>query len=159
MKKITTKDLIAGGFFVLLGIIILIYSQQIVLKPNLTEPGGRLFPQITGIGMIICGIGAAFYSRFTFKPTEDQELFLNKQEFLKLLLFFGILIVYYIAMRYVGYLISTPIACFALIQVLKGKKKASIIVSAIISLAITAILYYAFYYGFYIYLPTGILFA
>lgn len=153
---LTKKDVIGGFVFVLLGIILLVYSQYIVVRPNLTEPGGRLFPQITGVGMIICGLGMAFYRKP--KEQKNDKPFMAKDELKRLLLFFAVLVIYFYCVKYIGYLLSSAGFCFSIILLLKRNLKVSIALSVIISIAVSLIIYFLFYYGFNIYLPKGELF-
>lgn len=156
------KNILGGLFFVLLGAVTLALSAQIQVRPNLTEPGGRFFPHITGVGLILSGIGMALYREPSSPKRRDDEAagkpFLDKDGAKKLLLFFSSLLLYFLGLNYLDFLIATPVASFAFIHILKSERKASIPVSIAVSVIVTGILYLTFDYGFNIYLPQGELF-
>ena len=156
------KDILGGLLFALLGVATLALTTRIQVRPNLTEPGGRLFPNIAGVGLILCGIGIALYrepSKSKRKDGEEGELpFLDKEGAKRLLLFFSSLLFYFLALKYLGFLVATPFASFLFIRLLKSERKASIPASIALSVGFTGLLYFSFNYGFNIYLPKGMLF-
>lgn len=163
LESIPKKNILGGLFFVLLGAATLALTTQIQVRPNLTEPGGRFFPYISGIGMILSGIGIVFYrepagGRRRKEDGEGEKPFLDKEGAQKMLIFFTSLLLYLLGLTYLGFLIATPFASFAFITILKSERKASIPVSIALSLIVTGILYFTFNYGFNIYLPKGTLF-
>ncbi|MFH2115340.1 MAG: tripartite tricarboxylate transporter TctB family protein [Spirochaetota bacterium] len=165
MRIFTTrskKNVFGGLFFALLGAVTLVLASRIQVRPNLIEPGGRLFPNIAGVGLILCGIGMALY-REPWKEKsgntgEMEKPFLNPDGLRRLIMFLSSLVLYFLGLKYLGFLISTPVASFAFISILKSERKASIAFSLILSIVLTGILYFGFNYGFNIYLPKGILF-
>ena len=54
------------------------------------------------------------------------------------------LICYLLGLKYLGFLVSTPLAAFALIYILKQKKKINLAVAAAYSLILTGVLYLVF---------------
>ncbi len=148
-----TKDRIIAIFFMLLSIIILINSRTIVVAPNIAEPGARLFPQIAGVGMLICSLGMFFT-----KQAEDEKEFLSKEGWKRLAVIFIALFIYFLALIFVGFLIATPFCLFGFIYILKSGKDVSTIKIILISVLVAVLLYYSFTKGFSISLPKGMLF-
>ena len=68
------------------------------------------------------------------------------------------LILYALALTYLGFLISTPFATLAFIYDLKGTSQVKLVPAIVISLVVTAVLYGMFVYGFQVKLPAGMLF-
>ena len=61
-------------------------------------------------------------------------------------------------MTWLGFLMTTPFAAFALIYDLKGVSKVKPVAAVIISVLVTAGLYAMFVFGFQVKLPAGRLF-
>ncbi len=148
-----SKDRIIAIIFMLLSIFILINSQTINVAPNISEPGARLFPQMAGIGMLICAIGI-FFS----KQPENEKEFLSKDGWKRLFIIFISLIIYFVALIFVGFLIATPFCLFGFIYLLKSGKNVSTISIILVSVIVALLLYFAFTKGFAIALPKGMLF-
>ena len=148
------RDKIGGAVFALFGLIITMFTGQIQVPANLSEPGPRLFPYISGIGMIICGVGMIL----TAKKEKDEKPYLTKEGWKRLLIVGAVLLAYYFGLEFLGFLISTPIFTFAIITILAGKTKISKIGTVIIAVITTAALYILFNNVFKILLPNGIFF-
>lgn len=126
---------------------------------NLLEPGPRLLPYVaffivalSSLMLLIEGLRSAKRDAAPEKP------YFPKGGILKVSKSYIMLVIYGIAMAFVGFLISTPFACFAFIYDLKGTTTVKPLVAALISLAVTFGLYAMFVFGFQISLPTGSLF-
>ena len=68
------------------------------------------------------------------------------------------LVIYAVAMNWLGFLITTPFATVAFIYDLKGNSKLKLVPSIAIAILVTAGLYAMFVWGFQVKLPAGILF-
>lgn len=147
------RDRIGGIIFAIFGIIVTILAMEIRMPANLNEPGPRIFPYISGIGMAICGIGMAITAK-----KDDGEPYLTRDGWKKLALAGGIMFIYYLALEYIGFLIATPIFTFTIVLVLADGKKLNKITTAVVALATTGGLYYVFQILFSIFLPVGKLF-
>lgn len=150
--KLNRDRIVAIGFFVL-SIFVLIFAQNIAIPPNLSEPGPRIFPQIAGLGMLVCSVGMFFTTKI-----EDEKPFLDKEGWKRLGLIFVMLILYLIALMYVGFLISTFVFLFLFINVLKNGKDAKLVTILAVTIITTILLYLAFTKGFAIALPKGKIF-
>lgn len=148
-----SKDKVVAIVFILLSIFVIVDSQKIVIPQNISEPGGALFPMISGIGMLICAIGIFF----TKQPENDKK-FLDKDGWKRMGIIFVALIIYFLALNYIGFLVSTPFCLYGFIHILKSGRKVNPVIIAIVSIVTTLILYYSFTKGFAIALPTGKLF-
>lgn len=148
-----TRDRVIAIIFMLLSVFILINTQTINVPANISEPGARLFPQLAGVGMLICSLGM-FFS----KQPENQKEFLSKDGWKRLGVVFGALIVYFLGLNFLGFFITTPFCLFGFIYILKSGKQVSPIVMIATSIIVTLILYYAFTVGFSIALPKGVIF-
>lgn len=148
-----SKDRIGGILFALFGIVVTVLAMQIRIPANLTEPGPRLFPYVSGIGMAVCGIGMAITAK-----DRSGEPYLSKAGWKRMGIAGAVLVLYYLALEYIGFLIATPIFTFAIVMILADGKKVNKITAAIIALIATGGLYLLFQKAFLIFLPSGKLF-
>lgn len=146
-----SRDFYGGIAFAIFGVIVTALAGGIRLAANLSEPGPRLFPYIAGIGMAVCGAGMAL----TARKQQTEEPFLTKSGWINLGKVAAALVIYYLALEYIGFLISTPIFTMAIILILASGKKVNKAVAVIISLLTTGILYALFQNVFMIFLPAG----
>lgn len=153
MNKTLNTDFIVGVVFAIIGAAIIILTGDIKVPTFLTEPGPRLFPYISGAGILICGIGIAFT-----KSEKKEKKPADKQALKRLLVISGALVLYYIGLHFFGFIIATPFASFAFIKILGCEEKVSNIVAIIITILVTWGLYTLFNGVFKIFLPSGILF-
>ena len=127
------------GFVLLfLGMIITFLASQIH-NPNLVnDVGPRLFPYISGIGLIICGIGLIIS-----KSKEANENYLTTEGWKRLSIMAAVIIFYAIGLATVGFIIATPIATFMAIVVMNGTNK-NYKKALIVSLSLTISVYLIF---------------
>lgn len=152
MKKLK-QDQLYGIFFVLLGIacLLVIRTIQPMLSLDPNDAGPKFFPTLISVGFILCGIG------MISMPDPDKEAFLTKDQWIKILKFFGLLCLYLIGLKVAGYLIATPICLFLMINMLSEipvKKW----FAAVYSLGLALVIYLAFSKVLAIILPKGLLF-
>lgn len=144
------------GIAGLLGCAFFLSAAQSIKQPaKLLEPGPRLLPYVaivliamSSIALIIKGI----------KERAKEKPYFPKGGALKITKSYLLLIVYAFAMTWLGFLMTTPFATFALIYDLKGVSKVKPVAAVIISVLVTAGLYAMFVFGFQVKLPAGRLF-
>lgn len=144
------------GIAGLLGCAFFLSAAQSIKQPaKLLEPGPRLLPYVaivlismSSIALIIKGI----------KERAKEKPYFPKGGALKITKSYLLLIVYAFAMTWLGFLMTTPFAAFALIYDLKGVSKVKPVAAVIISVLVTAGLYAMFVFGFQVKLPAGRLF-
>ena len=128
------------GITGLVGSAFFLYFTRFIKQPaKLLEPGPRIVPYVA---LLLIAVSSLALLGGICKITLS---------FMKLLL-------YAVAMNYLGFLFTTPFATFAFIYDLKGESKVRLVTAIIISVVVTASLYAMFVYGFQIKLPSGILF-
>ena len=145
------------GIVGLLGCAFFLLATQSIKQPaKLLEPGPRLLPYVaivliamSSIALIIKGIK---------ERAKEEKPYFPKGGALKITKSYLLLIVYAFAMTWLGFLMTTPIATFALIYDLKGVSKVKPVPAVIISVLVTAGLYAMFVFGFQVKLPAGRLF-
>ena len=145
------------GIVGLLGCAFFLYYTQIIKQPaKLLEPGPLLLPYVAIVLVAVSSV-ALIIKGYMDRAKEEKPYF-PKGGVLKITKSYLMLIIYAIAMTYLGFLITTPFATFAFIYDLKGTSKVKPIPAIIISVLVTAGLYAMFVFGFQVKLPAGMLF-
>lgn len=147
------KDHLVGLLLVILGVAALILSMQVRVKGNSTDPGSRLFPVMASILLLVCGTGVLISAG---KSTE--KVFLLPQGWKKLGTAFGLMIAYTLALKYIGFVISTPVFLYFVVTILAGEEKVEVWKKILYSLVVTGLAWYIFQQVLSMNLPSGILF-
>lgn len=151
------RDMVTGIVGLLTCIFFFIMTQQVRQPANLLEPGPRLLPYVA---IFLIGISSIALIVKGYKEREIAEKpYFPKGGVLKVTRSFLMLVVYAIAMTYLGFVITTPFATAAFIYNLKGNSEVKPVSTAIISVVVTAALYAMFVFAFQIKLPAGVLFG
>jgi len=149
--------MVTGIVGLLTCIFFFIMTQQVRQPANLLEPGPRLLPYVA---IFLIGISSIALIVKGYKEREIAEKpYFPKGGVLKVTRSFLMLVVYAIAMTYLGFVITTPFATAAFIYDLKGNSEVKPVSTAIISVVVTAALYAMFVFAFQIKLPAGVLFG
>lgn len=130
-------------------------TQQIRQPSNLLEPGPRLLPYVA-LALVAMSSIALIIQGYKDRAVEEKPYY-PKGGVLKVTKSFLMLVIYAIAMNFLGFLITTPFATFAFIYDLKGNTKVRPVPTIIISVLVTVCLYAMFVFGFQIKLPGGTL--
>ena len=151
------RDMVTGIVGLLTCIFFFIMTQQVRQPANLLEPLPRLLPYVA---IFLIGISSIALIVKGYKEREIAEKpYFPKGGVLKVTKSFLMLVVYAVAMTYLGFIITTPFATAAFIYDLKGNSEVKPVPTAIISVVVTAVLYAMFVFAFQIKLPAGVLFG
>ena len=132
-------------------------TPQVRQPANLLEPGPRLLPYVA---IFLIGISSIALIVKGYKEREIAEKpYFPKGGVIKVTKSFLMLVIYAVAMTYLGFVITTPFATAAFIYDLKGICDVKPGSSVIISVVVTAVLYAMFVFAFQIKLPAGVLFG
>ena len=150
-------DLVTGIVGLLTCIFFFIMTQQVRQPANLLEPGPRLLPYVA---IFLIGISSIALIVKGYKEREIAEKpYFPKGGVIKVTKSFLMLVIYAVAMTYLGFVITTPFATAAFIYDLKGNSEVKPVSTVIISVVVTAVLYAMFVFAFQIKLPAGVLFG
>ncbi len=150
-------DMVTGIVGLLTCIFFFIMTQQVRQPANLLEPGPRLLPYVA---IFLIGISSIALIVKGYKEREIAEKpYFPKGGVIKVTKSFLMLVIYAVAMTYLGFVITTPFATAAFIYDLKGNSEVKPVSTAIISVVVTAALYAMFVFAFQIKLPAGVLFG
>ena len=150
-------NMVTGIVGLLTCIFFFIMTQQVRQPANLLEPGPRLLPYVA---IFLIGISSIALIVKGYKEREIAEKpYFPKGGVIKVTKSFLMLVIYAVAMTYLGFVITTPFATAAFIYDLKGNSEVKPVSTAIISVVVTAALYAMFVFAFQIKLPAGVLFG
>ena len=150
-------DMVTGIVGLLTCIFFFIMTQQVRQPANLLEPGPRLLPYVA---IFLIGISSIALIVKGYKEREIAEKpYFPKGGVIKVTKSFLMLVIYAVAMTYLGFVITTPFATAAFIYDLKGNREVKPVSTVIISVVVTAVLYAMFVFAFQIKLPAGVLFG
>ena len=150
-------DMVKGIVGLLTCIFFFIMTQQVRQPANLLEPGPRLLPYVA---IFLIGISSIALIVKGYKEREIAEKpYFPKGGVIKVTKSFLMLVIYAVAMTYLGFVITTPFATAAFIYDLKGNSEVKPVSTVIISVVVTAVLYAMFVFAFQIKLPAGVLFG
>ena len=150
-------DMVTGIVGLLTCIFFFIMTQQVRQPANLLEPGPRLLPYVA---IFLIGISSIALIVKGYKEREIAEKpYFPKGGVIKVTKSFLMLVIYAVAMTYLGFVITTPFAPAAFIYDLKGNSEVKPVSTVIISVVVTAVLYAMFVFAFQIKLPAGVLFG
>lgn len=150
------RDQITGAVLVLVGIVVAVMVSRFRVPFSVSYPGPKALPMIAVVGFIVCGAGIFVGST---RNKNEEPVFLLKEGNLRLACSFALLALYILAMKFVGYLIATPVITYLFTTLYaKGSNttlKGRILYTVILTLVIYVIYVFAFGLG----LPTGELFG
>ena len=150
-------DMVTGIVGLLTCIFFFIMTQQVRQPANRLEPGPRLLPYVA---IFLIGISSIALIVKGYKEREIAEKpYFPKGGVIKVTKSFLMLVIYAVAMTYLGFVITTPFATAAFIYDLKGNSEVKPVSTVIISVVVTAVLYAMFVFAFQIKLPAGVLFG
>ena len=148
-------DMVTGIVGLLTCIFFFIMTQQVRQPANLLEPGPRPY-----VAIFLIGISSIALIVKGYKEREIAEKpYFPKGGVIKVTKSFLMLVIYAVAMTYLGFVITTPFATAAFIYDLKGNSEVKPVSTVIISVVVTAVLYAMFVFAFQIKLPAGVLFG
>ena len=150
-------DMVTGIVGLLTCIFFFIMTQQVRQPANLLEPGPRLLPYVA---IFLIGISSIALIVKGYKEREIAEKpYFPKGGVIKVTKSFLMLVIYAVAMTYLGFVITTPFATAAFIYDLKGNSEVKPVSTVIISVVAVSLKNAMFVFAFQIKLPAGVLFG
>ena len=150
MKKINPTYVLG---IIGLALALWIGSETLQLTDKLVsnEPGPKLFPMVSAIGIAVCSVlTMIFDGPKDYGKGED-----DKSSYLRMALILVECVVIAIVLKWVGFWIGSMLGLFALIMTLKDGKKINYIFTACLCIGLSSLVYFGFTKGFSIPLPSG----
>ena len=115
------------------------------------EPGPRLFPYISAIGLAVFAVLSMIFDG----PREESKPYLERAGYIRLIVIMAECLAFAVFMNLIGFWITGIVGLFAFIWTLKGDKKINTIACLIFCIVLSSICYFGFTRGFNIPLPKG----
>ena len=143
-----------------MGVFMLLFAAWIAFEsakiPQLlvsNEPGPRLFPYISAIGIAVFSVLSMVFDG----KNEKNKQYLDKAGYMRLLLIMGECLLFAFLMNFIGFWIVSMAGLFMFIYTLKGDKKLNLAICVIFCIFLGSLCYFGFTKGFNIPLPKGTL--
>ena len=144
------KDHITGIVILLFGIVVLCLAMSIPVRPQIPDPGSRLFPMIGSIGMIVCGLGIILTA-----SKEKDAPFLTVEGRVRLVKVSALLAAYVFFLKYIGFLIASPVMVYMITTLFAYEKKLAFWKKALFSVVVTLLVWLLFEKVLFVMLPSG----
>lgn|GEM_PF-304491 len=151
------RDQITGLVLVIMGIVFFAMISQFKKPITAEYPGPKLMPGIAALGLIICGLGVLING---FRQKQEDKVVLTGKGLLRVVITFAALWVYILGLKYLGFLIVTPILVYGLTTYFAKASGAQtkLWVRIVFALAVTAVIWAMYVPLFGMELPIGELF-
>lgn len=146
------KDHITGIVLIVLGLLVMVFIRQIPTASVNNDVGPRLFPYISSIGIIICGIGIAIQGK-----KQEVKPYFTLEEWKRFATIFSIVVLYAILLITLGFLISTPFILYLTMRIM-GQPKRLYFRTLSIAVGFTTFVFFIFEKILHVMLPAGKLF-
>jgi len=150
---VKNKEKVCGLILFAIGVIFTVMTARFKVSSLSDDPGPQLVPYIGSITLTVCGCGIFFR-----KSENKWEPYLSWDGWKRIGILFSLFILYVLAMKYIGYLITTPIVLFTITTMFAKGKNVSIIKRLIFTFIVTGAVYYLFVHVLHVMLPSGSLF-
>ncbi|WP_181899218.1 tripartite tricarboxylate transporter TctB family protein [Lachnotalea glycerini] len=155
MKSKLNKSVTTGALCILFAVWIIMETGKINSNLISNEPGPRLFPYISAIGIIICSLLSMVFDGKKQTKVTERKPYLDKAGWIRLVLILSELFVFGFGIEWLGFLITSIIMMIVIIWTLKGDKKINTIIGVGLAIGLSMLVYFGFTKGFMIPLPTG----
>ena len=144
------RDQMVGIVTVILGIVIFAMIRDYPVPFTVEYPGPKAMPGLAAFGFVVCGLGIFLQSTLSKKA---QKQFLVKEGWVRVGVVFLLLVVYVFLMKYLGFLIMTPIVCYALSTLFSKGWKSTIKGRVLFSVLFTLFVYFLYTKAFSLPMP------
>jgi Tripartite tricarboxylate transporter TctB family. len=148
------RDLLAGAFLVLMGVVMQIASWSIPRGVSMNY-GADVMPKMVSALLALFGVAVVLQSRFLVRSGETKAAKPGNGKAVVLSLVF--LAVYIGLLSRVGFIIMTALYLFAQTLLYAPREKRNHLLFAVISVVVTVAVYLIFAKGFKLILPYGVL--
>ena len=146
------RDQVTGAFLVLLGVLVFVAISSYRVPLTMAYPGPKALPGLAGVGFVICGAGIFIEGC----RAKDAKPFLSAKGWARLGISVGMLILYVLGMRFLGFWIPTVVFLFACSTYYAVGYQTKVWQRIVFSVAFTVVMFLVYQLAFGYILPTGI---
>ncbi len=147
-----SRNQVTGILLAIVGVIVLIMVSQFTTAMTASYPGPKLLPLIAAVGLIGLGLG------IFFEKDEENKIKINLEVLKRLGIIFGLTILYILGLKYLGFLLSSPVYIFLVTIVFTKattENKSKIWHLIVFSIVMTLLIYFLYTQAFGLRLPRG----
>lgn len=160
MKKFN-RTYVMGAVFLVFALWVMWQTSMIPEKLVSNEPGPKLFPYISAIGMIAMAVLSMIVDGR--KESADNKAgaapYLDQAGWKRLVLIMIECVVFCAAMNFIGFWITSMLGMMMFIMTLRADKKINIVFAVVLSIVLGSVCYFGFTKGFNIPLPKGVIWS
>lgn len=157
MKKLN-KTYLMGIVCLLFAAWIAWQTTQIPTKLVSNEPGPKMFPYISAVGIAVMSVLSMIFDGKKEKEAMEagtDKPYLDKKGWMRMALILAECLAFALCMNFIGFWITAMIGMFAFVWTLKGEKKVNLIFTIVLCVGLSSLCYFGFTRGFHIPLPSG----
>ena len=158
MKKVN-RTYVMGIVFIAFALWVLYQTTMIPEKLVSNEPGPKLFPFISAVGMIAMAILSMIFDGK--KEAQDNKNgakpYLDAAGWKRMFIIIAECGIFCVAMNWIGFWITSMVGMLVFILTLKVDKKINMIFAILLSIGLGSLCYFGFTKGFNIPLPKGLI--
>lgn len=148
MKENKTADFLIGVGVVAFGVAVLLLSRALPTAP--LGLGSRGYPMFVGVLMVILGLALAVPVALRGEVKFPLNGLKDKKAAVKIVLCAALTFLYVYLLRYIGFLLLTPVFLFVLMMLFEYRKY---LLAGVVSVVTTVSIFYLFTRVFYVFLP------
>lgn len=158
MKKFN-RTYVMGAVFIVFALWVLWQSTMIPERLVSNEPGPKLFPYISAVGMIIMSVLSMVFDgrKEAEENKEGAAPYLDGAGWKRMGLILLECLAFCLAMNWIGFWITSMVGMMVFILTLRAEKKINLLLAIVLSIALGSLCYFGFTKGFNIPLPKGII--
>ena len=149
------RDQVIGLGLMAVGIFFGVLTAQFSMPLTPEYPGPKMLPTLAVFGLVVCGLGIFVEST---RKQMKEKVFLGSDGWKRVGLTFAVLILYVLGLKYLGYLISTPVLLYAITSMFAKGKHVRLWAKILYSVLFTLFVYFVYVQLFNLALPRGSLF-
>ena len=149
------RDQVIGLGLMAVGIFFWVLTSQFSMPLTPEYPGPKMLPTLAVFGLVVCGLGIFIEST---RKQMKEKVFLGFDGWKRVALTFAVLILYVLGLKYLGYLISTPLLLYAVTSMFAKGKNVRVWAKILYSVLFTLLVYLVYVQLFNLALPRGMLF-
>lgn len=157
MKKLN-RTYVMGAVFIVFALWVMWQTGMIPERLVSNEPGPKLFPYISAVGMIAMAVLSMMTDgrKESREAREGAEPYLDQAGWKRLALILAECVAFCIAMNAIGFWITAMAGMLLFILTLRAEKKINLVFAVALSLVLGSVCYFGFTRGFNIPLPKGV---
>ena len=156
MKKLLNRTYLMGILVLALAAWIGWQTSKMPTRFVSNEPGPKLFPYISAIGMAVCAVLSMIFDA-PKEAREGRKALMDKKGWLRVILLVAEFVLFAVGMNAIGFWITSMIGMMVFFYTLKGEKKINFWTALALSVVLGSLCYFGMTRLFNIPMPKGTL--